>query len=66
MIAQRTLLCPLLIVDVDDRSGRYGGGGDAPNPNVVEMLRKLNLIEEEEAVVDFNEEEDEEVLVPLE
>jgi hypothetical protein len=46
--------------------GCAGGGADAPNPNVEEMLRKLNLTEEEEAVVDFSEGEDEEILAPVE
>lgn len=43
-----------------------GGGGKTPNPNVEEMLWKLNLTEEEEAVVEFSEDGDDKVLAPVE
>jgi hypothetical protein len=37
------------------------GGEDSPNPSVTDLLRKLNLTEEEEAVADFSDEEEDEV-----
>lgn len=49
-------------------SGEGGakGGGDGPNPNVEEMLQKLNLTEEEGAVMEFSDDEEEETLAPRE
>lgn len=41
-------------------------GGDTQNPNVTDMLRRLNLTEEEEAVVEFSDIEDEEEPVSVE
>jgi hypothetical protein len=42
------------------------GGADSPNPSVIDLLRKLNLTKEEEAMVDFSDEEEDEVLAPVE
>lgn len=39
-----------------------GVGEEIPNPNVMDLLRRLNLTEDEEAVVDFTDDEDEESL----
>lgn len=41
-------------------------GGDTQNPNVTDMLRRLNLTEEEEVVAEFSDIEDEEELVLVE
>ena len=49
-----------------ERNGSTGDGGVSPNPNVTDLLRRLNLTEEEEAVVDFSDGEDEENLPSLE
>jgi hypothetical protein len=43
------------------RGGSMEGGEDSPNPSVTDLLRKLNLTEEEEAVADFSDEEEDEV-----
>jgi hypothetical protein len=48
------------------RSGGSRDGGRSLNPNVTDLLRRLNLTEKEEEVVDFCEEEDEEVMEPVE
>lgn len=49
-----------------DRSGRGEGGHHAQNPNVEDLMKKLNLTEEEEAVMHFCDDDDEEVLAPME
>lgn len=46
--------------------GDAGGGTEGLNPNVEELLQNLNLTEEEGAVMDFIDDDDEEVLVPAE
>lgn len=38
--------------------GGNGGEGDKPNPNVADLLQRLNLTEEEGAVADFSDDED--------
>ena len=48
-----------------ERNGSTGDGGVSPNPNVTDLLRRLNLTEEE-AVADFSDGEDEENLSSLE
>ena len=51
----------------DGRRRRQGKGGVSTNPNVMDLLRRLNLMEEEEAVVvDFSDDEDEEEPPPVE
>lgn len=47
-------------------SGGMGDGAGAPNPNVTDLLRKLNLTEEEEAVADFSDVEEEDEVAPVE
>lgn len=42
------------------------GGADSLGPNVEEMLRTLNLTEEEGAVMDFVDDDEEETLAPVE
>lgn len=39
--------------------GRKGKGVENPSPNVSELLQRLNLTEEEEAVADFSDDEGE-------
>ena len=46
--------------------GGQTGGQEAQNPNVADLLKKLNLTEEEGEVMDFCDDEDEEVLAPVE
>lgn len=46
--------------------GSIGGRDKTPSPNVEEMLCQLNLTKEEEAVVEFSEDDDEELLAPVE
>jgi hypothetical protein len=48
------------------RVGSSGGDGDGQNPNVTDLLRRLNLTEEEEAVVEFSNAEEEDELAPVE
>lgn len=49
------------------RGGSAGGGGDdAPNPNVTDLLKRLNLTEDEEAVIEFSKEELDEEAAPVE
>lgn len=43
-----------------------GGGDDNPDPNVADLLRRLNLTEEEEVVVDFSDYEENEEVAPVE
>lgn len=43
------------------RSGSSGGGDGCPNPNVTDLLRRLNLTAEEKAVADFSDKEDVEI-----
>lgn len=58
-----TISAPRLVAmstsGVGRRSGREGSGsrGD-PHPNVADLMKKLQLTAEEEAVVDFSDEED--------
>lgn len=47
-------------------AGNEGGGHGVQNPNVEDLLKKLHLTEEEEAVLDYSEEDDDEVLTPVE
>ena len=42
------------------------GKGSGPNPNVEELLRKLHLTEEEEAVLDLSDEEEVDAKAPVE
>lgn len=42
------------------------GEGEHPNPNVTDLLRRLNLTEEEEAVADFSDDEETEESLPVE
>jgi hypothetical protein len=39
-------------------SGSNGDGSSTPNPNVTDLLRRLNLTEEEGAVADFSDDEE--------
>lgn len=49
-------------------SGEGGarGKGNDPNPNVEDLLCKLHLTEEEEAVLDLSDEEEEDAMAPIE
>lgn len=49
-------------------AGGEKGGHDAQNPNVEDLMKKLNLTEEEEAVMHFcdDDDDDDEVLAPME
>ncbi|XP_012701525.1 uncharacterized protein LOC101786648 [Setaria italica] len=47
-------------------SGGSGGKGNTLNPNVTDLLQKLKLTEEEDAVLDFSDAEEEETLAPVE
>lgn len=47
------------------RSGSSGVGDETQNPNVTEMLKRLNLTKEEEAMIEFSDDEMDEV-VPAE
>lgn len=42
------------------------GAEENSNPSVTDLMRKLNLAEEEEAVADFIDEEEDEILAPTE
>lgn len=46
--------------------GKAGDRTDGPNPNLTNLLRKLNMIEEEEVVADFTDDEGEEELPRVE
>lgn len=48
------------------RGGSAGGGDDAPNPNVTDLLKRLNLTVDEEAVIEFSDEEMDEEAAPVE
>jgi hypothetical protein len=39
--------------------GSVWGGVGNPNPNVTDLLKRLNLTEEEEAMVEFSDDEEE-------
>ena len=41
------------------------GGDDTPDPNVAGLLQRLNLTEEEEAVVDFSDYKEDEEVAPV-
>ena len=43
-----------------------GVGVESPNPNVTELLRWLNLTEEEAAIADFTEDEEDEEIPQVE
>lgn len=45
--------------------GSKGRGEDNPNPNVTDLLRRLNLTEDEEAVADFTDDEEAEESPPV-
>jgi hypothetical protein len=55
-----------LIVMASAGAGDEGSGRGGPSPNVEDLLRKLNLTEEEEAVMDFSDEEDLEIAPAVE
>lgn len=46
--------------------GSKGDQGTNPNTNVTDLLRRLNLTEEEEDVADFSDDEEEETLPRVE
>lgn len=46
--------------------GGSKGAGESQNPNMEDLFRKLNLTEEEGAVMGFSDDEEEETLAPLE
>ena len=48
------------------RVGSSGDDGDGQNPNVTDLLRRLNLTEEEEVVVEFSDAEEEDEPAPVE
>jgi hypothetical protein len=39
--------------------GSVGGGVGNPNSNVIDLLKRLNLTEEEEVMAEFSDEEEE-------
>lgn len=41
------------------RGGSAGGGVGNPNPNVTDLMKRLNLTEEEETVAEFSDDEEE-------
>lgn len=45
--------------------GSKGCGEDNPNPNVIDLLRRLNLTEDEEAIADFTDDEEAEESPPV-
>jgi hypothetical protein len=58
--------CPPVDRHVGIGRGGARGKGDGPNPNVEDLLRKLHLTEEEEAVLDLSDEEEEDAMAPVE
>ena len=46
--------------------GCKGGAGEILDPNVMDLMSKLNLTEEEGAMADFNEDEDDTDLAAVE
>lgn len=46
--------------------GCKGATGETPDPNVMDLMSKLNLMEEEGVVVNFNEDEDDTYLAAVE
>lgn len=57
---------PILVAMVTGGDGSREGAGVNPNLNVTDLLRRLNLTEEEEAVADFTDDEEEMESAPLE
>jgi hypothetical protein len=52
-----------LIAHGDSRRWQYGGRDDSRHPNVTELLKRLNLTaEEEDAMAEFSDDENEEVM----
>jgi hypothetical protein len=47
-------------------SGGMEEGASSQNPNVMDMLRRLNLTEEKEAVADFSDVEEDDEVAPVE
>jgi len=47
-------------------SGGSGGGVEAPNPNVSDLLQKLRLTEEEVAILEFSDDDEPDAMAPVE
>ena len=49
-----------------ERCGIVGEGTENPNPSVTDLLNRLNLTEQEEAIVNFSDDQVEETALQLE